>query len=122
MSRLGLLVGISFAFAHWPVAAIAQVGSVPPPAHLEPGAKLQLIADFPDQQVTGVAVSENGRIFVNLARWTIDAPVSVGELKIGKIHPYPNLAWNAWRNSEPLSAEDHFACVQSVVAGEAFHV
>lgn len=99
-----------------PAAVIAQVGTAPPAASLEPGAKLVLVADFPDQQVTGVAVSESNRIFVNLPRWSSDVPISVGEVKQGKIAPYPNEAWNAWRNAAPLSAADHFVCVQSLVA------
>jgi sugar lactone lactonase YvrE len=99
-----------------PATAISQVGNRPPAANLKPGAKLQLFADFPDQQVTGVAVSEDDRVFVNLPRWSVDVPVSVGEVKNGKIAPYPNAAWNAWRNAKPLSPGDHFVCVQSVVA------
>ena len=87
-----------------------------PQRNVAPGAKLQLVTDFPDQQITGVAVSEDDRIFVNLPRWNVDVPVSVGEVKNGKIEPYPNAAWNAWRNARPLSAADHFVCVQSVVA------
>ena len=94
----------------------AQVRSQSTPAHLDGGAKLELVADFPDRQITGVAVSETGRIFVNLPRWNTDVPVSVGELKNGRIEPYPDTAWNAWRNAAPLTAADHFVCVQSVVA------
>jgi sugar lactone lactonase YvrE len=71
-----------------------------------------------DHQVTGVAVSEDGRIFVNFPRWSEDAPVSVAELlPDGTLRPYPDARWNAWRNAKKneLSAEDHFVCVQSVV-------
>jgi len=72
-----------------------------------------------DHQVTGVTVSEDGRVFVNFPRWTEDAPVSVAELlSDGTLRPYPDARWNAWRNAKKneLSAEDHFVCVQSVVA------
>lgn len=81
-------------------------------------ATVEKVADFP-HQVTGVTVSEDGRIFVNFPRWTEDAPVSVAEVgKDGSIRPYPNGDWNAWRNArkDELSAGDHFVCVQSVVA------
>jgi sugar lactone lactonase YvrE len=80
--------------------------------------KLVKVADFA-HQVTGVTVSEHGRIFVNFPRWTEDTPVSVAELlPDGSIKPYPDDEWNAWRNArkDELTAIDHFVCVQSVVA------
>ena len=32
--------------------------------------------------------------------------------------PFPDAAWNSWRNAkkDEVSAEDHWVCVQSVVA------
>lgn len=75
---------------------------------------LEQVAGF-DAQVTGVAVSREGRIFVNFPRWETDAPVSVAEvMRDGRLRPYPDAAWNAWRNLEPLPVGDHFVCVQSV--------
>ena len=41
--------------------------------------RLEEAAAFP-HQVTGVACSADGRIFVNFPRWTEDAPVSVAEV------------------------------------------
>jgi sugar lactone lactonase YvrE len=70
-------------------------------------------------QVTGVAVAQDGRIFVNFPRWTEDAPVSVAEvMKDGSIRPYPDQRWNEWRNAkkDEMSPQDHWVCVQSVVA------
>src|SRR5215204_597208 len=72
-----------------------------------------------EHQVTGVTVAEDGRIFVNFPRWTEDAPVSVAEVtRDGGIRPYPDEAWNAWRNvkRDQIMPGDHFVCVQSVVA------
>ena len=80
--------------------------------------RLEKVATF-DHQVTGVTVSEDGRIFVNFPRWSEDVPVSVAEvMKDGSIKPYPNDAWNAWRNAKmsEISPKDHFVTVQSVVA------
>lgn len=80
--------------------------------------KLELVAQF-DHQVTGVTVAKDGRRFVNFPRWTDDAPISVAELlPNGTLRPYPDLAWNSWRNatSAQMSVTDHFVCVQSVVA------
>jgi len=79
---------------------------------------LQQAAQF-DHQVTGVTVSEKGRIFVNFPRWTEDAPLSVAEvLPDGRLRPYPDAQWNAWRNTrrDELSPAEHWVCVQSVVA------
>jgi len=81
-------------------------------------AALQPVAGFA-HQVTGVAVSERGRIFVNFPRWTEDTPVSVAEvLADGTLRPYPDAEWNAWRNlrRDELDPADHWVCVQSVVA------
>jgi sugar lactone lactonase YvrE len=97
------------------VPTLAQIRDTPAP-NLTAPAKLQLVAHFKDQQITGVAVGNDGRIFVNLPRWTVDVPISVGVLKNGAIAPYPDAAWNAWRNARHLSPADHFVCVQSVVA------
>ena len=79
---------------------------------------IECVARF-EHQVTGVTVSEDNRIFVNFPRWTEDAPVSVAELLAdGSVKPYPDEEWNAWRNAkkDELSPEDHWVCVQSVVA------
>jgi sugar lactone lactonase YvrE len=89
-----------------------------PPAPQPGPFRLQEAARF-DHQVTGVAVSPEGRIFVNFPRWTEDAPVSVAEIsKDGSLKPYPDEKWNAWRNTAAakLLPRDHFVCVQSVVA------
>lgn len=80
------------------------------------GAHLRAVALFP-HQVTGVAVSRTGRIFVNFPRWTEDTEVSVAEwLPEGLLQPYPDHEWNAWRNArkDEVSPADHFVCVQSV--------
>jgi len=71
-----------------------------------------------DHQVTGVAVTADGRRFVNFPRWTDDAPISVAEvMKDGTVVPYPDARWNEWRNARAneLPVGDHFVCVQSVV-------
>lgn len=103
--RSRLLVGLA-------LAALASAGpAIAQKVRLEP------VAVFP-HQVTGVAVSKDGRVFVNFPRWTDDAPVSVGEVKGGKVVPYPDAAWNSWRNvkRDEVTPSDHFVCVQSVVA------
>ena len=101
-----------------PIAcAAAALVIVVTSAHADPGTRLTKVATF-SHQVTGVTVSEDGRIFVNFPRWTEDSPVSVAEVKAGRTVPYPDREWNAWRNArkDELSAADHWVCVQSVVA------
>jgi sugar lactone lactonase YvrE len=79
---------------------------------------IEQVAEFP-HQVTGVTVSEGGRIFVNFPRWTEDTPISVAELRAdGTLVPYPNAEWNAWRNArkDEITPHNHWVCVQSVFA------
>ncbi len=73
---------------------------------------------FHDQnfQLTGVTMSQSGRLFVNYPRWSdkyLNAVVEV--MKDGSVKPYPDEDWNRW-DSKPDSAARHFVCVQSVVA------
>lgn len=102
-----LLSGTIVAGSAW---AEAQTGSAPAGA-------LAKVASF-DHQVTGVTVTKDGRVFVNFPRWTEDSAVSVAEVKDGRITPFPDAEWNAWRNArkDEVSAGDHWICVQSVVA------
>ena len=82
---------------------------------------LKKVATF-EHQVTGVTVGKDDRIFVNFPRWTEDSPVSVAEvMKDGSIKPFPDEAWNSWRNAlkNKATPQDHWVCVQSVVADHA---
>ena len=66
-----------------------------------------------DYQWTGVAVSKEGRIFVNFPRWSESIPFSVGEVfESGEIQPYPDKIWNDWNPEAP--ADKQFVCIQSV--------
>src|ERR1700761_6841634 len=78
---------------------------------------LKKVATF-EHQVTGVTVGKDDRIFVNFPRWTEDSPVSVAEvMKDGSIKPFPDGAWNSWRNvlKNKVRPQDHWVCVQSVL-------
>lgn len=72
---------------------------------------LEKIAES-DKQWTGVAVSQQGRIFVNYPTWN-DYPDAyrVAELVDGKPVPYPSSA-----------IQKEFVCVQSVVVDDADHL
>lgn len=75
--------------------------------------QLQQVFAFAQAMPTGVAVSEDGRIFVSFPRWGDDVPYTVAELRDGQVHPYPDAATNRASDSDPAS---HFISVQSVVA------
>jgi sugar lactone lactonase YvrE len=65
------------------------------------------------RQWTGVAVSRQGRVFVNFPRWSADVPVSVGELnEDGSVVPYPDESYNGWQAGD--ESGERFVCVQSV--------
>ena len=99
------------------VGAVATLAVAGGAAFAQPRGPLTQVARF-DHQVTGVAVTADGRRFVNFPRWTDDAPISVAEvMRDGSLRPYPDAEWNAWRNAKAntMSVEDHFVCVQSIV-------
>ena len=49
--------------------------------------RLEEFATFPDQQVTGVTVSPEGRVFVNFPFWSDEHTLSVAEIIDGKPKP-----------------------------------
>jgi len=66
-----------------------------------------------DRQWTGLAVSPNGRIFVNFPRWSDNVSFSVGEvMPNGETVPYPDMEMNRWDGS--VDPATHFVAVQSV--------
>jgi len=71
--------------------------------------QLEEVAQFPNQQVTGVAVAKSGRVFVKFPDWSDDNTISVAELIDGQPQPFPNAEMN-----QPGPAGSHFVCVQSV--------
>lgn len=78
-------------------------------------ATLELVAQFPTQQLTGVAISKAGRIFVNFPLWSDEHTLSVAEvLPDGSLKPYPDAAWN----DKSAPAGQRFVCVQAVYVDE----
>jgi peroxiredoxin/sugar lactone lactonase YvrE len=80
----------------------------------KPAAAAQLVeVATSDRQWTGIAVSREGRVFVNFPRWSPDVPISVGELTgDGSVRPYPSQALNGWKTGDAPGST--FVCVQSV--------
>jgi sugar lactone lactonase YvrE len=94
------------------VSCAAPETQVTEPAANEP--TLEIVAES-SHQWTGVAVTKDGRVFVNFPRWSPEVPVSVAEvLSDGTLRPYPDEAWNSW--TPGADGASTFVCVQSVVA------
>lgn len=91
------------------IAATAATASPP----------LETVATFGGAMPTGVTVTEGGRIFVNFPRWGDDVPFTVGELRDGKVVPYPDAETNY---ADPARPAKTFLSVQSVVADGAGRV
>jgi sugar lactone lactonase YvrE len=78
------------------------------------GARLEAVASFPNQQITGVGVSvKSGRIFVNFPDWSDEHSLSVAEIVNGQSKPFPDEEWN-----RPGAPGLHFVCVQSVIVDD----
>jgi hypothetical protein len=70
------------------------------------------VAVSTDYQLNGVAVSHDDRIFLALPRWVQSDSFSVGEVKEGKVVPYPGGGWNTWHQG--LDEENRFTAVNAV--------
>lgn len=74
------------------------------------------VASFTGQQVTGVTVSNEGRIFANFPRWRKGVKNSVVEvLENNESAAFPNEQWNTWEDGKEIN-DSLFVAVQSVVA------
>jgi sugar lactone lactonase YvrE len=73
---------------------------------------MELVAEFASPMQTGVTVSRDGRIFINMPRWFDPTPFTVGELKNGQLVAYPDANVNRLDESDFANT---FVSVQSVV-------
>lgn len=100
----------------WPKAlafAVALLGGAACARPEPPPARLEAVA-VSDSLWTGVAVSEDGRVFVCYPRWDAGTTLSVAEIAAeGGVRPYPDESWNGWRDGDPGVA-GKLVCVQSV--------
>src|SRR5689334_9635639 len=89
------------------VAPTEPKGSAPEPKAATPpaeapgphqDAKLEQVFADPQYQLTGVAISAKGRLFVNYPVWGPDHKYCVVEvLPGGQVKPYPNEEMNSWK-------------------------
>lgn len=73
---------------------------------------IETVALFNGPMLTGVTVSQGGRIFVNFPRWGDPVDFTVAEVKNGQSVAYPNPEINRPNPSDPSKS---FVSVQSVV-------
>lgn len=75
--------------------------------------KLESVFNDNTYQFTGVAVSKTGRIFINYPLWTDTYKYAVVEVnKDGTTKPYPDAAWNSWKDG--ADPTNKWVCVQSL--------
>jgi sugar lactone lactonase YvrE len=80
--------------------------------------QVQNVATFAGQQVTGVTVSDKGRVFANFPRWREGVKHAVIEVsENGTSTAYPDQEWNNWEMGKTVS-DSVFVAIQSVVAFE----
>ncbi|WP_426484602.1 L-dopachrome tautomerase-related protein [Flavobacterium sp. 2] len=75
----------------------------------------QVFADS-TYQLTGVAVAEDNRLFVNYPYWLEKHKYSVVEVIKGRPTPYPDAEWNSFKKGE--DGQNKFVCVQAVVTDD----
>lgn len=73
---------------------------------------VQVVANVKGAMPTGIAVSANGRIFLNFPQWGDNSPFAVGEWKKGRLVPFPATDFNRINTSDPTH---HLISVQSLI-------
>lgn len=77
---------------------------------------VEQVAAIKGQQLTGVTITDQERIFVNFPRWRNNVSTAVAEVQSNHTFaPYPNQNWNNWEVGDSIT-DSVFVAVQSVVA------
>jgi sugar lactone lactonase YvrE len=75
-------------------------------------AKLEPVFTDDTYQLTGVAASSTGRLFVNYPLWSDTYKYALVEVLPGnKVVPYPNAEWNSWKPGD--DGKNKWVCVQA---------
>lgn len=78
-----------------------------------PNTSLELLFSDDTYQLTGVAVSKEGRLFTNYPLWPGPHKYSVVEIFANnEVRPYPNAEMNSWQEGE--DGKNKWVCVQAV--------
>ncbi|MCK8787728.1 major royal jelly family protein [Roseomonas sp. NAR14] len=105
LAALLAVPGIALAQPAPPLQSAATIGHIEPVFRFATG-----------PMPTGVTVSARGRIFVNFPRWGDDVPFTVGEIRGGRVVPFPDAAINRPDRDRPGGT---LLSVQSVVVDAA---
>ena len=77
---------------------------------------LQVVAEFTDPQMVGVAVA-GGKTFACFPRWDYNPPFPIAEVGPNNtLTPYPDAGWCTWNDSVKSEPLKHWICPQSVFA------
>ena len=81
---------------------------------------LQVVAEFREPQIVGVAVAPDGRVFGVFPRWDNNPvnPIAVIGTD-GSVKPYPDASWCMWNDSVRNEPQKHWICPQSVHVDQA---
>jgi len=93
-------------------ATLVAAGAPPELSRDRPAGELEVVHTFDKDMPTGVTVSKTGRIFLTFPRWGDPAEMNVGELKDGKVVPFPNAEWNTLDTNRPAEC---LCTVQSAI-------
>lgn len=76
---------------------------------------LQVVAEFTDPQMVGVAVEPGGKIFACFPRWDYNPAYPIAEVGPNNtLKPYPNAGWCMWNDSVKNEPLKHWICPQTV--------
>ena len=81
---------------------------------------LQVVAEFTDPQMVGVAVAPGGEMFACFPRWDYNPVYPIA--KVGPnntLTPYPNASWCMWNDSVKSEPLKHWICPQTVFADKS---
>jgi sugar lactone lactonase YvrE len=113
----GVIQAVAVTLIVTALTVLASCATHEPTAGFEPEwEKLVVeVAQFPEAQPTGVAVSSTGRVFVNFPYWNSRPGVSVAELDAdGALQPFPSRSWNHWDGRSPASSLRSFVSAQAL--------
>ncbi|RSK46344.1 SMP-30/gluconolactonase/LRE family protein [Hymenobacter perfusus] len=78
---------------------------------------LQVVAQFREPQMVGVAVLPDGRVFADFPRWDNNPVNPIAEvMPDGSVKGYPDADWCAWNETVKNEPQKHWICPQSVHA------
>jgi sugar lactone lactonase YvrE len=84
------------------------------PAPAPANSPLEVVAEIPDPQVTGVAVAPGGKIFAFSPRWDYNPTYPVALVGANnKLTPYPDAGWCMWNDSVKAEPQKHWICPQA---------